>query len=172
MSLAIFYEFSFVWGMLTAAAPFVSIPKEVLPEIVKALQIKEGDTVYDLGCGDGRVLAACHKFEPGAGYIGMERNFFAWLSAKMRFWFLGNPRNISILRGNFFREDLAAATHIFTYLFPKPMDKLLLKFQKELRPGARVVSCDFSLKEKEPVEIIDLRRSKSQLARKLYVYEF
>ncbi|MEK7211069.1 MAG: hypothetical protein AAB731_00360, partial [Patescibacteria group bacterium] len=88
------------------------------------------------------------------------------------FWFLGNPRNVKILRKNFFRADLSAATHIFTYLFPKPMNELLPKFKKELKPGARVVSCDFLFKEKEPAEIIELHRSKNQLARRLYVYEF
>ena len=172
MLATIIYEFSLVWGIFTARAPFVPIPKEVLPEIVRALKIKAGDVIYDLGCGDGRVLAACYQSEPRANYTGIEKNFLAWTLAKKRFWFLGNPPNIKIFRKNFFQADLSAATRVFTYLFPKPMNELLPKFQKELRPGTRVVSCDFIFKEKESVEIIDLHRSKNQLARRLYVYEF
>ena len=172
MLVTIAYEFSIACGMFTASAPFVPIPEEVLPEIVKLLQIKEDDTVYDLGCGDGRVLAACYKFEPRANYIGIEINLFAWALAKKRFWFLGNPKNVKILRKNFFHENFSAANRIFTYLFPGPMENLLPKLQKELRLGTRLVSCDFSLKQKEPAEIIDLRRPKNSLAHRLYVYEF
>lgn len=172
MLITVVYELSIVWGIFTASAPFVPIPEEVLPEIVAALKMKEGGIVYDLGCGDGRVLAACFGSEPRASYMGIEKNFFAWVLAKKRFWFLGNPRNIKILKKNFFHEDLSSATHIFTYLFPKPMENLLPKFQKELRSGTRVVSCDFSFQKKEPVEVIDLRRPKNSLAHKLYIYEF
>lgn len=47
------------WSAFTTRAPFVPAPREILPAIVQALELKKGDVVYDLGCGDGRVLEAC-----------------------------------------------------------------------------------------------------------------
>jgi len=52
------------------------------------------------------------------------------------------------------------------------MDELLPKFQKEFKPGTRLVSLSFKFASKTPIEEIDLKRNKYKLGRKLYVYEF
>ena len=79
---------------------------------------------------------------------------------------------MKVFRKNFFGENLSKATHVFTYLMPKQMEKLEKKFERELAPGTRLVTCTFPLKKKEPAGIIDLGRSELYLARKLYVYDF
>ncbi|MBI2645189.1 hypothetical protein HYW94_03400 [Candidatus Uhrbacteria bacterium] len=152
-------------------APFVPVPKKIIPHIVNALHINQGSMVYDLGCGDARILAACHAQYPAAFYQGIDVAFLPRFLAWIRLQNIQKPHTITIRKGNFFKEDISDATHIFVYLFPKVMDDLLPKFQKECKKGTRIVSCDFQFKHKDPVETIDLRRSEHALGRRLYVYE-
>lgn len=164
--------FFYVLGTITTRAPFVPLPKEVLSAVWRAMKIKKGSIVYDLGCGDGRVLIAGYEIEPEARFIGFDKNFLALFLAWFRLKKNGRGDRIKIFQGNFFRKDLSAATHIFTYLFPEVMDDLLPKLEKELGNGTRLVSCDFCFTKKKPIEIIDLLRSKNALGKKLFVYEF
>jgi len=152
-------------------APFVPIPQQVIPHIVSALAIPKGSTVYDLGCGDARILTACYKQQPQAIYKGLDTAIVPRTLSWIRLKGIQKPHTISIRGKNFFHEDISDATHIFVYLFPKVMNDLLPKFQKECKKGTRIVSCDFQFQHKEPIQIIDLHRSKNVLGRYLYIYE-
>lgn len=172
--LLLFFVFVFVlfcWSLVTTRAPFIPVPNEVLPDIIKALELKDNSVVYDLGCGDARVLQSCFTFQPKARCVGIEKDLIPYWIAKRR---LRQKQNtaIKIIRQNFFKHNLSEATHIFLYLFPELMNDLLPKLKAELKPGTRLVSCSFSFKDKEPVGRIDLNRSKGMLARELYIYEF
>jgi len=169
--LSISYFFSF-YRLLRGDAPFVPVPSAVLPEIAKALEIRENSVVYDLGCGDGKVLIACSRAQPKAKYVGYEISLAIFLLAWIRILKMKKSCSMKIFRKNFFGENLSKATHIFTYLMPKQMRQLEEKFERELSPGTRLVTCTFPLKKKEPAGIIDLGRSELFLARKLYVYDF
>ncbi len=70
------------------------------------------------------------------------------------------------------KKDISDATHIFVYLFPRIIDDLFAKFEKELKPGTRVVSCDFPFSKRQPNQIIELLATKHQLNKKLYIYDF
>ena len=157
------------WSDLTTRAPFVPIPKAVLPAIVEALAITPESEVWDLGCGDGRVLLAMQAKIPKAKYIGADKDIIPYWLAKFR---TRKIKGIEIKRQNFLRSDLSNATHIFAYLFPVVLSALLPKLRQELKPGARLVSCDFIFTQKEPVKVINLNRPKGKLGRFLYVYEF
>jgi SAM-dependent methyltransferase len=162
--------------MITAfksKVPFITIPTALLPAIKDALMIKEGSTIYDLGCGDGRILFYLSGIIPKATYIGIENNPFPLLLVKLRSWWERKKGyNITIHNQDFFARDLTDATHIFMYLYPNVMDDLLPKFDKELKKGTRVVSASFKFTQKRPIQEIDLRRSKYKRVRMLYVYEF
>lgn len=149
--------------------PFVPVFGMIMKDIVHAFDLKPGDRFYDLGSGDGRVLLSISKAFPETTCIGIEYDWMPYAIAKIR---CHNKRNIHLQRGDFFQADLSAATHIFTFLFPEAMDLLLPKLQRELRPGTRLISCDFKLADKEPVRIIDLGRKDKDLCKTLYVYEF
>lgn len=165
------YFISF-FRLLRGDAPFVPVPSAVLPEITKALGIKENSVVYDLGCGDGKVLMACAKAQPKAKYIGYEISLAIFLLAWIRIFKKKKCHSIKIFRKNFFGADFSKATHIFTYLMTKQMEKLEEKFEQELSPGTRLVTCSFPLKTKKPSSIIDLERSELALVKKIYVYDF
>ncbi len=154
--------------------PFVPVPNSILKDIYKALEVKEGSVVYDLGCGEGRVLFYISRLVPKAQYIGIENSTFPLILARLRAWWhrKTTKTEIQIINQDFFQHDLSNATHIFTYLYPNVMDDLLPKFDKELKKGTKLVSVTFKFTTKQPTKEIDLSRSKYKLARKIYVYEF
>lgn len=168
MILGLMYQ----WSLFATRAPFVEIPREVLDDIVKALDVKPGSVVYDLGSGDGRVLEACYRKEPKAEYIGIDKAIVPHVYAKLRLRYRKIPSGaIKLLHKNFFRQDLSRATHVYLYLFPGLLKSLLPKLQKDLKPGTRAVSCDFEFPEEfKPVEVIDLHRPAGKRGRRIYVY--
>ncbi len=159
-----------LWSLSVTKAPFVPIPNEVLPKIIEALKLTPSSVFVDLGCGDGRVLMAATKQFPNIRCIGIDKALFAIMSA--RFVARRMYPNISFIRSNFFKTSFRDATHVFTYLFPRLMNDLLPHLEKELRPGTRLVSCDFTFNNKKPVEVIELDRPQHALGKTLYVYEF
>ena len=96
----------------------------------------------------------------------MEKNFIIYLWTK---WCTRNIP-IKIRWGDVTNVPLKDATHIYMYLFPKIMDKLLPKFQKECAIGTRIISCDFVFSKLSPDEVIELPVVKDPLCKKLYVY--
>lgn len=163
-----------MWTGIKAKVPFVTVPNSILGDIEKALDIKDNSVVYDLGCGDARVLSYLAKNNKNAKYIGIENGLFPAKLAKVLTWW--NKRkgkgNVEILDQDFFMRDLKDATHIYVYLYPNVMDDLLPKFDRELSPGTRLVSTTFKFTSKKPTFEVDLHRKNYQLAKKLYVYDF
>lgn len=166
----ILWEWSVLFTRRTQA-PFIPVPKTILPTIVKILDVRDDSIVYDLGCGDGRLLISCFQSNPRGTYVGIEKAIFPFWLARFKLRKI-RSENVKIIRQNFFNCDLSSATHIFTYLYSQPMDLLLPKLQRELKPGARLVSCDFPFKNKKPLKVIDLNRPIRKLGKKLYVYKF
>ena len=158
-------------SLLFTHAPFIPIPKGVLPHIVKALDLQPGQKVYDLGCGEGRVLIACLAERPDVVCVGMERSWLPWVMSRL--YARHKPKtSIDLRRCDFLKQDLSGADRIFVYLFPGLMDRLWPKLKAELKPGTRVVSCDFEFKSMQPTEVIDMQRPENVLGRKLFVYTF
>lgn len=162
--------FMYQWSLFATRAPFVEISKEVLADIVKAMNVSPDDVVYDLGSGDGRVLEVCYRKQPEAKYIGIDKAIVPHVIAKWRLRKIPKGK-IELLHKNFFKQDLSDATHVYLYLFPGLLKSLLPKLKKELKPGTRVVSCDFEFEGLKPVEVVDLKRPKGKRGRKLYIYE-
>lgn len=149
-------------------APFVPAPRVMIDHLPNLVDLDKNSTVYDLGCGDGRVLHSLHRHFPAARYIGIENDIFPFLLARLLNWRIASSR-FAIKRKNFFNEDLSSATHIAMYLFPEVMDQLLPKLTKELRAGAVLVSFDFPFTDKKPERII----TAPELGRhQLFVYRF
>jgi cyclopropane fatty-acyl-phospholipid synthase-like methyltransferase len=157
-----------------AKVPFVPVPDPVLKDIYKILDIKDTSVLYDLGCGDGKVLFYIAKRVPKARYIGIENVLFPLILAHAKAWWnrTRHGTKIEILNQDFFQHDLSLATHIFTYLYPNVMDDLLPKLDKELKPGTKLVSATFKFTLKQPVAEFDLGRASYKLARKIFVYQF
>ena len=134
----------------TQGALFVSTAGVRINAILDALSLNQGQTVVDLGCGDGRMLRAfTQRF--GVNAIGYEINPLAYFKARIKS--LGT-RRIRIRWQNFWMANLSEADVIVCYLFPDVMSKLTAKLRSELHPGTIIVSCNFALPGFVPQNII------------------
>lgn len=122
-------------------APFVPMEAEVVRRVLQLAEVKEGDVFYDLGSGDGRLVIAAALRDARANGIELDkmRTFYSRLWIKI----LG-VKNASIINENFFDTDLGSADVVSMFLLQETNQKLKSKLEKELKPGARVVSYAFT----------------------------
>ncbi len=123
---------------------YVPTPNDVVMKMLEMAHVTKNDLVYDLGCGDGRivVLAAKKYGCKGAGYdIDPQRIKECHASAKK----YGVESLVNFEQKNVFTLDLSKANVVTLYLLPDLNVQLIPQLQK-LKPGARVVSHDFSMK--------------------------
>ena len=161
----------YLYSLTVTRVPFLWLSHKMLPEIVDALQLAPNSVMYELGSGDARVLLAASKRQPSARYIGVDIALAALAAASFRHWRAGSPKNVTILKNNFFKLDLSDATHIYCFIYPEVMSDLHQKFLQELTPGTRLVSCNFQIADKKPSQIIPFKKQ-TFLAKTLYVYEY
>lgn len=124
---------------LTMGAGYDPAPMDKVYKMLAIANVKSSDVVYDLGCGDGRILlTAARKF--GARAVGIEIDPFRFLFA----WFItllsGQSRKIRIRFGNFFKHNITDATVVTLFLYGPTNNRLKGKLSRELKPGTRVVS--------------------------------
>lgn len=153
---------------LASATPYVPISKKLFPFIEKELALQSGAVFYDLGCGDGKVIAHIARSYPDVRCIGIEYSMVPYLAARLR---IRNLPNASVHRRNFLNEDMADATHVYLYLFPVLMPRLLQKFKHELKSGTVVLSCDFKFPEILPTSHVNTGRP-AGLGGTVYRYVF
>lgn len=146
----------------TSAAPqqlrrpdVIWIPTEdpVVTAMLKLAQVTKNDVVYDLGCGDGRiVIAAARQF--GARGVGVDIDPQRIAEAREAAKKAGVEDKVQFLVGDIFDPDLkiADATVVALYLLQSMNERLRPRLQKELRPGSRVVSNSFTMGSAWPAE--------------------
>ncbi|MFH1171289.1 MAG: class I SAM-dependent methyltransferase [bacterium] len=125
------------------AAPWLPTRAKDIRRLLDLAELKPGELLYDLGCGDGRVLMIAAK-EYGARAVGFEISLLPYLAAKARTIFHPSRRNIQIRFEDFYHTSLSQADVVFCFLTPSAMKRLKTKFVQELHPGARVASSTFS----------------------------
>lgn len=135
---------------ITQGAMFVPTANIRISTFLDAVPMSVNDLLVDIGCGDGRVLRAARK-RYGIKALGFEVNFLAYLIARIHC--LG-IKGIRVRWGNFWKVDLGDANVVFCYLFPDVMERLARKLEKELRPGTRVVSCNFPIPGWKPLKVL------------------
>lgn len=149
-------------------APFVPSPQNIVERMLEAAKLKPGETVYDLGCGDGRILiTAAQRFHAKA--VGVELSPKLVSMARSQVEQKGLTHSIKIIQGNLLDVDLSGADVVTLYLLTESNDKLRPRLEKYLKPGARVVSHDFEIRGWKPAtveEVYVYRRP-----HKIYVYE-
>lgn len=122
-------------------APFVPSNKRTYQKMIQAAGIKKGNIVYDLGCGDGRlVFAAADK---GAHAIGIEINLFIYYFTCVKQFLFRKKGCIKL--GNIHTYNLKNADIVFCYLLPTVMKQLDKKFRKELKKECKVISHAFPI---------------------------
>jgi cyclopropane fatty-acyl-phospholipid synthase-like methyltransferase len=115
-------------------------------------EIKSGEILYDLGCGDGRVvITAAQDF--GARGIGVEMREDLAKQAMGKVTELGLDGRVKIVHGDMFKLDLSQADVVTLYLTTSANDKVKPKLEAELKPGTRVISHDYEILGWRPVKI-------------------
>jgi len=124
--------------------PYVPTNQETVEEMLKLAGVKPGDVVYDLGCGDGRiVITAAQKF--GATGVGVDLNPERIKEANANAEAAGVTDKVKFVLGDLFEFDFSEANVVTMYLLPDVNLTLRPKLQKELKPGSRIVSHDFDM---------------------------
>ncbi|MCX6789652.1 MAG: class I SAM-dependent methyltransferase [Candidatus Gribaldobacteria bacterium] len=119
------------------AAPWAPTFKADTERFLKLANIKPGQKIYDLGCGDGRLVVAAG--EAGAVAIGFEISLLPYSIAKWRILSSPFKKKCSIKFRDFWRADLSNADIVYFFLMPKIFTKIKNKLEKELKPGAKVI---------------------------------
>ena len=130
--------------------PYVATQRHKIEVIMKFAQVKKGETIVDLGSGDGRLLFA--SAAKGARAIGYEINplliFLTLLHAKLK----GLSDNIVVIRRNLWKADLKVADVIFVYAKRKTMQKFEDFVYKNAKSGTRIVVNTNPFPSKKPVK--------------------
>lgn len=123
---------------------YVATPHEVVERMLSEAKVRTGDVVYDLGCGDGRmVIAAAKKF--GTRGVGIDLDPARIKEARANAKAQGVDQLVTFRVADLFQTDLREATVVMLYLLPEVNRRLKPKLFAELAPGARVVSHDFDM---------------------------
>jgi len=131
-----------------------------------AHELTTGGTIVDLGSGWGGLCAALSRSFPDSTVIGYENSWVPWLfSAAMQACLRRD--NLRFARSDFFNAPLNTADLVICYLYPGGMTKLAPKFERELKPGAIVISNTFAVPEWKPETIVE---SGDMYRTRVYVY--
>jgi SAM-dependent methyltransferase len=130
---------------------YVPTPQEVVDRMLELVAVKKGDVVYDLGCGDGRiVVTAAKKYGCKATGFDVDPERIKESQANVKQNGVGDL--VQIKQEDIFTLDLADANVITLYLLPSLNVKLIPQLEK-LKPGSRIVSHDFDMRGVKPKKV-------------------
>lgn len=130
---------------------YVPTPQVVVDKMLKMADIKKSDVVYDLGCGDGRIVVTAAK-EYGVKAIGFDINPERVKESRANVKANHVEHLVTIRQADIFKLDLREADVVTLYLFPSLNVRLMPQLAK-LKPGSRIVSHDYDMEGAKPVEI-------------------
>ena len=135
--------------------PFVPSPDEVIEAMLTLAETTPQDTVYDLGCGDGRIVVMAAK-QFGASSVGIDIDPDRIQEANQFARENGVTDKVKFREQDLFQADIHEATVVTLYLLTTVNRKLRPKLQKELKPGTRVVSHQFDMGDWKPEKRIEI----------------
>ncbi|MBI4606817.1 MAG: class I SAM-dependent methyltransferase, partial [Planctomycetes bacterium] len=133
--------------------PFVPTPMPIVHAMLDLAGAGEGDIVYDLGCGDGRIVVEAAK--RGARGVGIEYDLRLCQEARERAAREGVADRVEIRHADIAASDFSDATVVMVYLLPRSNEILRSRLQA-LRPGTRVVAHDFPIGDWRPARVQEL----------------
>jgi SAM-dependent methyltransferase len=170
--LAVAYNIKIVCDFIRCGGkepPFIcslgAVKKTVLEEAERFLEKNKNAKVTDLGCGSGSLLIPLAKKYSLAKFVGYEYDWFAFLIAKIRTFYIPN---LVVYKRNFLKEDLSEYDLVLGYWISGLVDKLGNKLNKELREDAVVISEIFEVPVLRSIKVIE----SSLFLKKLNVYVY
>jgi SAM-dependent methyltransferase len=129
--------------------PYVPTTEEAVKAMLKLADVKSSDFVYDLGCGDGRIVITAAK-EYGAHGVGIDINPERIAEAKQNAKKAGVENLVRFEENDLFDADIHEATVVTLFLLNSVNEKLRPKLLKDLKPGTRIVSNTFGMGDWKP----------------------
>jgi SAM-dependent methyltransferase len=149
-------------------APFVATPPEVVERMLSLARVGAGDVVYDLGCGDGRiVIAAAKRF--GARGVGIDLDPNLIRSAEEAAAREGVSDRVEFRVGNLLDADVSKASVVALYLLAASNIRLRPQLVRQLAPGARIVAHNFGMGDWEP-DAVETFRDAAGMNRTIYLW--
>jgi SAM-dependent methyltransferase len=127
---------TFAYGAWSAA-PYLPMWSVDMQRVLRVANIQSRDRIYELGCGDGRLVVACAR--AGAQVTGFEVALIPYLVARARCVF-GRLPNAHVRYADFWKADFSQADVLFFFLTPKIYKRMQEKCERECTPGTRVVA--------------------------------
>jgi cyclopropane fatty-acyl-phospholipid synthase-like methyltransferase len=148
-------------------SPYVASPTRVVDRMLEMASIKPGETVYDLGCGDGRILiTAVERYKARA--VGVEISPKLVAKANSAIDRAGIASQARVMQGDLLAVDLTGADVVTLYLATQLNARLRPRLEKYLKPGARVVSHDYAVPGWKATKVDKTEGSQGHL---IYLYE-
>lgn len=131
---------------------FVPTPMAAVERMVAMADLQAGELVYDLGCGDGRIVIAAARGERIRA-IGVDINPELVVTAREKVRAAGLEDSVKIKEADIFTLDLSEADVVFLYLTPRLNQRLMPQLRK-MKPGSRIISYEFDMGDAKPVEVV------------------
>lgn len=135
---------------------YVPTPQPVVNKMLELVKLKKGDVIYDLGCGDGRIVVTAAK-KYGVKAYGFDVDPKRVAEARKNVKKNKVEHLVTIEQRDIFELDLSPANVVTMYLLPE-LNRRLIPQLRELKPGSRIVSHDFDMKPIEPDQVIPMDR--------------
>ena len=150
--------------------PYVPTTEEAVKAMLKLAEVKSTDTVYDLGCGDGRIVIAAVK-EYGAHGVGIDINPERIQEAEQNAKKAGVEKLVKFEKKDLFKADIHEATVVTLFLLEKVNLKLRPKLLRDLEPGTRIVSNTFGMGDWKPDRELTVGdTSEESFSQRLYLW--
>jgi SAM-dependent methyltransferase len=134
---------------------YVPTPQPVVDRMLQMAEVKKNDIVYDLGCGDGRIVVTAAK-RYGTRAYGFDIDPDRVAEARANVKAAKVEHLVTIEQKDIFTLDLSPASVVTLYLLPKLNVRLIPQLEK-LKPGSRIVSHDFDMEGVKPLKHVTLR---------------
>ncbi|MBM3738337.1 MAG: methyltransferase domain-containing protein [Acidobacteria bacterium] len=131
--------------------PFVATPTAVIDSMLRLAKVNQGDTLYDLGCGDGAIVISAAK-RYSARCVGIDIDPERIREATENARAAGVSNRVTFLEQDLFQADIRPASVVTLYLLTSVNERLKPKLLKELKRGTRVVSHQFGMGDWKPVK--------------------
>ncbi len=133
---------------------YVPTRQTVVDAMLKVANVKAGDVLYDLGCGDGRIPVTAAKLGARAVCIDIDPRRIAEANENVKKSGVGD--RVRVLNQDLFTTDISDATVVSLYLLPSLNRKLRPTLWKTLKPGTRIVSHDFDMGDWKPEQTLNV----------------
>lgn len=147
---------------------YVPTPHDVVNTMLQLAEVKKDDLLYDLGCGDGRIVVQAAR-KLGCKAVGVDIDAARIAECHQNAKKAKVEPLTAFLQKDIFELDLSKANVVTLYLLPELNVKLIPQLQ-ELKPGSRIVSHDFDMAGVDPVRTVTIKSKEDNVEHTLYLW--